>query len=74
VRIVVKNGAVSAADAVQHPNRDRESAQINSYAIPVLNDEVVSAQSANVSMISGATVTSRGYLTSLQSAFDQAGL
>jgi len=48
--------------------------EINSWAVPALNDEVVSAQSANISMISGATVTSVGYLTSLQSAFDAAGL
>lgn len=74
VEIVVVDGAVTSADAVQHPDRDHESAQINSWAVPALNDQVVSAQSANISMISGATVTSMGYLTSLQSAFDQAGL
>lgn len=74
VEIVVVDGAVTSADAIQHPDRDHESAQINSWAVPALNDQVVSAQSANISMISGATVTSMGYLTSLQSAFDQAGL
>ena len=74
VEIVVVDGAVTSADAIRHPDRDHESAQINSWAVPALNDQVVSAQSANISMISGATVTSMGYLTSLQSAFDQAGL
>jgi len=71
---VVTDGVVTSADAVSYPTRDRESQQINSWAVPALNDEVVSAQSANISMISGATVTSVGYLTSLQSAFDAAGL
>jgi len=74
VEIVVTDGVVTSADAVSYPTRDRESQQINSWAVPALNDEVVSAQSANISMISGATVTSVGYLTSLQSAFDAAGL
>jgi uncharacterized protein with FMN-binding domain len=36
--------------------------------------ETISAQSADVDMVSGATVTSTGYLQSLQSALDQAGL
>lgn len=74
VEIVVVDGAVTSADAIRYPDRDHESVQINSWAVPALNDEVVSAQSASISMISGATVTSMGYLTSLQSAFDQAGL
>ncbi len=74
VEIVVADGVVTSADAIQHPSRDRESQQINSYAVPALNDEVVSTQSANISMISGATITSSAYLQSLQSAFDAAGL
>ena len=32
------------------------------------------AQSAHIDMVSGATVTSDGYVQSLQSALDQAGL
>jgi uncharacterized protein with FMN-binding domain len=35
--------------------------------------ETLDAQSANIDMVSGATVTSEGYLGSLQSALDQAG-
>ena len=37
-------------------------------------DETISAQSADIDMVSGATYTSEGYLESLQSALDQAGL
>ena len=36
--------------------------------------ETLDAQSADVDMVSGATVTSGGYLQSLQAALDQAGL
>ena len=41
---------------------------------PILVDNTVKAQSAQVQMVSGATYTSDGYLTSLQSALDQAKL
>jgi uncharacterized protein with FMN-binding domain len=40
----------------------------------VLVQETISAQSADIDMVSGATVTSDGYVQSLQSALDQAGL
>ena len=42
--------------------------------MPILNSEVLSAQSANIDMVGGATFTSQGYIQSLQSAIDQAGL
>jgi uncharacterized protein with FMN-binding domain len=42
--------------------------------VPVLNAEVVDAQSAGIDMVSGATYTSEAYIRSLQSAIDQANL
>lgn len=72
VQITVENGQITAADAIQYPNENGKDQQINAYAIPKLNAEVVQAQSANISAISGATVTSDGYLQSLQSAIDNA--
>jgi uncharacterized protein with FMN-binding domain len=72
VQIVVANGKVTSADAIQYPTGNGNDARINSYAIPKLNAEVVQAQSAKIDMISGATVTSSGYLQSLQDAIDQA--
>ena len=39
----------------------------------MLRQEVVAAQSAHVSNVSGATYTSQAYLSSVQSALDQAG-
>ena len=47
---------------------------INNRAVPILNREAVAAQSADIDMVSGATVTSRAYIQSLQSAIDQAHL
>ncbi|HEY0934415.1 MAG TPA: FMN-binding protein [Trebonia sp.] len=74
VRITVKNGKVTAAEAVEYPDQDPRDAQINSYAIPALNSEAVSASSAQIDTVSGATYTSDGYISSLQSALDKAGL
>jgi uncharacterized protein with FMN-binding domain len=74
VQITVKNGKVTAAQAVQYPQDSPRDQQINSYAIPVLNQEAVSASSASIDAVSGATYTSGGYVSSLQSALDKAGL
>jgi uncharacterized protein with FMN-binding domain len=72
VQIVVANGKITSANAVRYPNGNGNDAQINAYAIPQLNSEAVAASSAKIDMISGATVTSGGYLQSLQNAIDQA--
>ena len=72
VRIVVANGKITSADAIQYPSGNGNDQRINSYAIPQLNAEAVAASSAKIDMISGATVTSGGYLQSLQNAIDQA--
>jgi len=74
VQITVTNGKVTKANAVAYPTENPRDQQINAYAIPALNQEAVSAGSAQIDMISGATVTSTGYLGSLQSALDKAGL
>lgn len=74
VRITVTDGALTAAEAIDYPHSSGHDQQINAYAIPVLNDEAVAAQSAGIDMVSGASVTSTGYIRSLQDALDQAGL
>jgi uncharacterized protein with FMN-binding domain len=74
VQVTVKKGSVVSAKAVVYPMGQALDVQINSYAIPALNSEAVSASSASIDMISGATFTSEGYISSLQNALDQAGL
>ena len=72
--VTVKAGKVTKVEAVEYPENGPRDAQINAFAIPQLNQEATSAGNANIDMISGATFTSQGYLSSLQSALDQAGL
>jgi uncharacterized protein with FMN-binding domain len=73
VEVTVQNGAITDVKAVQVTDRDGRSTAISNRAVPVLRSEVLSAQSAVVQNVSGATYTSSGYLQSLQSALDAAG-
>ncbi len=74
VRIEVTSGKVTAATALQLPSGNQRDVQINNVAVPRLNAEVLQAQSSQIDTVSGATVTSDGYVTSLQSALNAAGL
>ncbi|MFF4822333.1 FMN-binding protein [Streptomyces sp. NPDC001312] len=72
VRITVSNGRITKAEAVRAPQGGL-SGQKSELAVPRLNQEAVTAQSANIDTVSGATYTSGGYKKSLQSALDKAG-
>ena len=74
VQLKVSNGKITDVSVIQYPNGNGKDQEINSQALPILTQETVDAQSADIDMVSGATVTSNGYLESLQSALDQAGL
>ncbi|MFD1507448.1 FMN-binding protein [Georgenia yuyongxinii] len=74
VQVTVTNGQVADAHAIQVPDGNARDAQINSYAVPILEAETVSANNSRIDAVSGATVTSEGYIDSLQAALDQAGL
>lgn len=74
VQITVKAGAITDVSALQLTNDSGRSIQISNRAAPLLRSEVLAAQSAKVKTISGATVTSGAYVTSLQAAIDAAHL
>ena len=74
VRLTVRSGKITKVEVVSYPNGNPRDQDINSYALPQLVQETLSAQSAKIDTISGATVTSDGYIGSLQSALDKAGL
>jgi uncharacterized protein with FMN-binding domain len=74
VKITVQDGKLTKVTVLQQPNGNRRDQEINDQALPILIDETVSAQSAKIDMVSGATVTSEGYLQSLQAAVDEAGI
>jgi len=73
VAATVEGNDIVDVQALRLPNGDRHSAQISDYVEPILRDEAISTDNAQVSVISGATYTSRAYAASLQSALDQLG-
>ena len=74
VQVAVSGSTITDVAVLQYPDGDGRSVQINQYALPQLINETLDAQGSGISMVSGATYTSQGYLQSLQSALDQAGL
>jgi uncharacterized protein with FMN-binding domain len=71
VKVTTVNGKITSVDAVQYPQNDPRDQEINSFAIPQLNQEALAADSASIDVVSGATYTSDGYAQSLQSALDK---
>jgi uncharacterized protein with FMN-binding domain len=73
VRVTVKNGKIVTVEALQLQSNDPHSQQISSSAAPVLQQEVLATQTADVDAVSGATYTSASYTQSVQSALDKLG-
>jgi uncharacterized protein with FMN-binding domain len=63
---------ITKVTVLQQPSGNGKDQEINAYALPILIQETKQADNAKIDMVSGATVTSTGYLQSLQSALDQA--
>jgi uncharacterized protein with FMN-binding domain len=74
VKITVRAKKITNVSFVQLTAFDGRSQQINAGAAPVLLQETLKAQSAHVNSVSGASYTSQGYVQSLQSALDKAGI
>lgn len=74
VTVTVAGGQLTDVSVPTYPNNNPRDVEINDYALPILVQETLDAQSSDIDMVSGATVTSVGYLQSLQAALDQAGL
>ena len=72
VRALVKSGCLASVDVLQFPADRPASRRINSQALPILQDEVVHAQSRGVDVVTGATLSSEAYIASLADALQQA--
>lgn len=68
VEAIIKNGSISDVQFLSYPNTHSASVMINSYVMPVLTQEAIQSQNANVNLISGATLTSEAFSQSLASA------
>ena len=72
VKITVVNGRITDAVAVKAPTGKND--RYTNMAVPVLKQQTLKAQSANIQGVSGASYTSYGWFTSLQGAIALAGL
>jgi uncharacterized protein with FMN-binding domain len=68
VQATIKNGRITNVAFLSYPNDRSTSVYINSQAMPMLTQEAIAAQSANVDIISGASATSGAFQQSLASA------
>jgi len=72
VKATIANGKISDVIFLQYPNDRRNSVMINDYAMPILKQQAIQAQSAHVDGVSGATDSSQAFIESLGSALDKA--
>ena len=71
VQVTVQSGQITTLKVLRYPSDRRTSIFINRQALPMLRDEVISAQSARIDIISGATLTSEAFIQSLSGALGQ---
>ena len=72
VQAIIANGQISDVQFLQYPSDRSRSVSINTRAMPILKSEAISAQSANVDIVSGATDSSQAFVQSFGSALAQA--
>jgi uncharacterized protein with FMN-binding domain len=74
VQVQVKFAGTQITDVVpvRLPDSNDVDQEIDQQVVPILIQETLTAQSANIQAVSGATYTSDGYIQSLQSALDKA--
>jgi uncharacterized protein with FMN-binding domain len=72
IEAVVQNGTLLSVKVLQYPSDRRTSVAINRQALPSLKLEAVAAQSADIDIVSGATLTSEAFIESLGAALRQA--
>jgi uncharacterized protein with FMN-binding domain len=72
VQVTISGGRITDVKFLQFPSDRRTSQMINAQADPMLAQEAIQAQSANVSGVTGATASSGAFIQSLSSALQQA--
>ncbi len=72
VKVTISGGKLTDVAFLQYPSDQRESVQINAQAMPLLKQEAIKAQTAQIDGVSGATDTAQAFIESLGSALSQA--
>ncbi len=69
---MIQNGSITWVQFLQHPHDRNRSIEINNYADPILCQEAIEAQRANVDIVTGATDAGEAFIQSLSDALTQA--
>jgi len=72
VVVIVSGGKIISTNCPIFPNDRGETTLVSNRALPLLKQETIAAQSANVNIVSGATQTSEAFQQSLTAALAQA--
>lgn len=72
VAVVIERGRIADVRTLRTPSAADRSVRLAELATPILRQEVLTAQSARIDTVSGATYTSEGYAQSVQYALDHA--
>ncbi|HTC70679.1 MAG TPA: FMN-binding protein [Acidothermaceae bacterium] len=72
VQVTFAGTQITNVVPVRLPDSNGVDQEIDQQAVPILIQETLTAQNANIQAVSGATYTSDGYIRSLQSALDKA--
>jgi uncharacterized protein with FMN-binding domain len=72
VQATISSSRITSIKTLASPSSGDRDRAISAFALPILEREAVTAQSATIDTVSGATFTSDGYRRSLQSALDAA--
>ena len=72
MQLTIKGHKIAGFRLLDYPQHTGTSIGINRQALPILVNEMIAAQSANVDIVSGATLTSEAFIQSVGSAFQQA--
>jgi uncharacterized protein with FMN-binding domain len=71
-RVIVSSGQIKDVQFLQYPNDRQASIMKSNMAMPIIKQEVIQSQSANVNTVSGATQTADSFIQSISSALSQA--
>jgi uncharacterized protein with FMN-binding domain len=71
-KVSIQNGKIASIKILRYPTDYYTSVYINTQALPMLESEVIHAQSTRISGVSGATLTSEAFVRSIQGALRRA--
>ncbi len=72
VSAIINGGKMADVQILKFPDKPGHTTDLSNQSAPILKQEAITAQSANVNIVSGATQTSEGFMQSLASALAKA--